>query len=114
MRWRYTLYVVGAILTSVSLTMLIALAFSLYYGDGGVVPLLKSMGVSLGLGLGLFFVFRKSGALSMNHREGMAIVALGWAAAGIVGAFDDKKVIDVLGLPEKHEPLLVMPVGNRA
>ena len=86
MRWRYTQYVVGAILTSVSLTMLIALAFSLYYGDGGVVPLLKSMGVSLGLGLGLFFVFRKSGALSMNHREGMAIVALGWAAAGIVGA----------------------------
>jgi SagB-type dehydrogenase family enzyme len=34
--------------------------------------------------------------------------------AGIVGAFDDRKVIDVLGIPKKHEPLLIMPVGYRA
>lgn len=33
--------------------------------------------------------------------------------AGIVGAFEDRKVIDVLGIPEKHEPLLIMPVGYR-
>lgn len=31
--------------------------------------------------------------------------------SGIVGAFDDKEVINVLGIPEKHEPLLIMPVG---
>ena len=34
--------------------------------------------------------------------------------AGIVGAFDDREVIRVLGIPEKHEPLLVMPVGYEA
>ncbi|MBW2102186.1 MAG: SagB/ThcOx family dehydrogenase [Deltaproteobacteria bacterium] len=34
--------------------------------------------------------------------------------AGIVGAFEDMKVINVLGIPKKHEPLLIMPVGYRA
>jgi SagB-type dehydrogenase family enzyme len=32
-------------------------------------------------------------------------------AAGIVGAFDDEKLIRVMGIRETHEPLLVMPVG---
>ena len=31
--------------------------------------------------------------------------------AGIVGAFDDRDVGRVLGLPKTHEPLLIMPVG---
>jgi len=34
-------------------------------------------------------------------------------AAGIVGAFDDEKLIRVLGIKETHEPLLVMPVGYK-
>jgi len=37
-------------------------------------------------------------------------VALG-LGAGIVGAFYDDKVAEVLSLPEHHEPLLIMPVG---
>jgi SagB-type dehydrogenase family enzyme len=31
--------------------------------------------------------------------------------AGIVGAFDDKKLAERLSLPAAYEPLLVMPVG---
>jgi SagB-type dehydrogenase family enzyme len=31
--------------------------------------------------------------------------------AGIVGAFDDGKVIQVMGVKRTHEPLLIMPVG---
>ncbi len=31
--------------------------------------------------------------------------------AGIVGAFNDLEVSKVAGLPSKHEPLLIMPVG---
>jgi SagB-type dehydrogenase family enzyme len=31
--------------------------------------------------------------------------------AGIVGAFDDSKVIQVMGIKKTHEPLLIMPVG---
>ncbi len=34
-------------------------------------------------------------------------------AAGIVGAFEDQKVIQVLGIKETHEPLLIMPVGYK-
>jgi len=31
--------------------------------------------------------------------------------AGIVGAFEDGKVIEVMGIKRTHEPLLIMPVG---
>ncbi len=33
--------------------------------------------------------------------------------AGIVGAFYDLEVSKVAGLPPKHEPLLIMPVGYK-
>ena len=33
--------------------------------------------------------------------------------AGIVGAFNDKEVSKVAGLPPKHEPLSIMPVGYK-
>jgi len=31
--------------------------------------------------------------------------------AGIVGAFEDQKIIQVMGIKSTHEPLLLMPVG---
>lgn len=37
-------------------------------------------------------------------------VALG-LGAGIVGAFDDDGVTDAVGLPPRHEPLLICPIG---
>jgi SagB-type dehydrogenase family enzyme len=33
-------------------------------------------------------------------------------AAGIVGAFRDQEVVEVLGIPSSHEPMLIMPVGH--
>jgi SagB-type dehydrogenase family enzyme len=33
--------------------------------------------------------------------------------AGIVGAFQDDQVMEILGLPQTHEPLLIMPVGKK-
>ena len=33
--------------------------------------------------------------------------------AGIVGAFDDKKVNRIMKIPRLHEPLLIMPVGYK-
>ncbi len=32
--------------------------------------------------------------------------------AGIVGAFNNARVIEVLGLPSSHDPLLIMPLGH--
>ena len=34
-------------------------------------------------------------------------------AAGIVGAFEDDKIIRIMGIKETHEPLLIMPVGYK-
>ena len=86
MRWLYVLHVVGAILVCVSLTMLSALGFSLYYDDAGLGPLFKSIVVSLAAGAGLYFLWRRREGTAMSHREGMAVVALGWGAAGVAGA----------------------------
>jgi SagB-type dehydrogenase family enzyme len=33
--------------------------------------------------------------------------------AEIVGAFHDEEVSKVIGIPPKHEPLLIMPVGYK-
>ena len=33
--------------------------------------------------------------------------------AGIVGAFNDLEVSKAVGLPSKHEPILIMPVGYK-
>lgn len=33
--------------------------------------------------------------------------------AGIIGAFDDERVNQVLKMPRSHEPLLIMPVGHK-
>lgn len=86
MRGRYVLHLVGAILVCVSLTMLAALGVSFHYDDAGLAPLFKAVVVSLACGAGMYFLWRERAGQAMNHREGMAVVALGWAAAGVAGA----------------------------
>lgn len=34
--------------------------------------------------------------------------------AGIVGAYHDEKLIEIMNLPRTHEPLLIMPIGYAA
>ena len=86
MRIRYTLHVVGILIFFLGLTMVFPLLFGLYYQDESVVPLLKSITVTLGSGLALYFLFRGAKGEMMSHREGMGVVAIGWTAAGFFGA----------------------------
>ena len=86
MRVRYTLHVVGILTLFLGLTMIFPLLFGLYYQDESVVPLLKSIAVTLGSGLVLYFLFRRAKGEIMSHREGMGVVAIGWTAAGLFGA----------------------------
>ncbi|NVM20320.1 MAG: TrkH family potassium uptake protein [Desulfobacterales bacterium] len=86
MRLRYTLHLVGILIFFLGLTMFFPLLFGLYYQDGSVGPLLKSMSVVLGSGAVLYFLFRSSKGEIMSHREGMGVVAIGWTAAGFFGA----------------------------
>ncbi len=86
MRLRYTLHLVGVLTFFLGLTMVFPLLFGLYYQDESVMPLLKSIAITLGTGLALYLVFRRAKAEFMSHREGMGVVAIGWTAAGLFGA----------------------------
>ena len=86
MRLPYTLHLVGILTFFLGLTMVFPLLFGLYYQDESIVPLLKSMAVTLGSGLVLYLLFRSSRGEIMSHREGMGVVAIGWTAAGLFGA----------------------------
>jgi trk system potassium uptake protein TrkH len=86
MRWAQTLYLVGVILVFVGLSMFVPLGFSLVYQDGGIVPLAMGGVITLVVGTGLIVGLKPDSPRPLNHREGMAVVALGWAAAGLFGA----------------------------
>lgn len=57
---------------------------------------------------GIRYTHMEAGSASQNLF--LQAEALG-LAAGIVGAFQDRTLQDLLKLPAQHEPLLVMPVG---
>ena len=59
---------------------------------------------------GIRYTHMESGNVSQNLFLAAEDLGLG---AGIVGAFEDKALGQVLHLPPAHEPLLVMPVGHR-
>ncbi len=86
MRWRFILKIIGVLTFFFGLTMICPLLVGLYYGDGSLIPLLKSMAMTLAAGAILYFIFFKAKADVISQREGMAIVALGWTAVGIFGA----------------------------
>jgi trk system potassium uptake protein TrkH len=81
------LHITGALLMCIGLTMLFPLVFSVYYADAGIMPLVQSLLVTVIFGLVLFFGCKSSDPVGpISHREGMAITALGWFAAGVFGA----------------------------
>ncbi len=86
MRWRYILNIVGILTLFFGLTMIFPLFVGLYYQDQSVIPVLKSMGITVIAGLVFHILFRSAKAESISQREGMAIVAIGWTAVGLFGA----------------------------
>mgnify|MGYP001205282339 CR=1 FL=1 len=86
MRWSVAWHVTGLILMCVGLCMIAPLLCGWYYGDSSVAPLFLSLCVTVLAGAFLMFYFRRPGPMVINHREGMLIVSLGWAACGFFGA----------------------------
>ena len=86
MRWRYILTVIGILTFFFGLTMVFPLMVGIIYGDSSIIPILKSMGITVVAGSLLYFVFRGQNAEVISQREGMAIVAAGWSAVGLFGA----------------------------
>jgi SagB-type dehydrogenase family enzyme len=59
---------------------------------------------------GIRYTHMEAGNVSQTLFLAAEAIGLG---AGIVGAFEDKALDQVLKLPPTHEPLLVMPVGYK-
>ena len=82
-----SLFAVGAIVCCVGISMAFPLAWGLTRGDAGALPMLEAMLATLCSGGALLLVFRRSSQHApLGHRDGMAIVSLGWMAAGLCGA----------------------------
>ena len=86
MRWRFILKTIGVLIFFFGLTMIFPLTVGFYYRDQSLIALLLSMGITVIAGLILYLIFRKAQAEVISQREGMAIVAVGWAAVGLFGA----------------------------
>jgi trk system potassium uptake protein TrkH len=86
MRWRYILNIVSLLTLFFGLTMIFPILWSLYYRDQRILPLLASMGFSVGAGFMLHLLFRSARAEFISQREGMAIVTIGWIAVSFFGA----------------------------
>jgi trk system potassium uptake protein TrkH len=86
MRWRYILNIIGILIFFFGLTMMVPLLVGVYYHDQSVIPLLKSMVITVAVGLISYFIFKSDKVEVISQREGMAIVAVGWTAVGLFGA----------------------------
>jgi len=62
------------------------LGVSILLKDDCTRPLVTAMAVTLGCGGLLALATRSSRGLFLNHRDGVAVVTIGWAAAGLFGA----------------------------
>lgn len=86
MRWRVVTYITGILLFAVGLSMLLPVACSLFYGEGDLSALVISALFTMVSGALAILVCRDSGFDNISKREGMAIVAVGWAVVGLYGA----------------------------
>ncbi len=85
MNLRLTLYLVGFLNLFLALSMTAPLAVSLIYQDGTAIYFLATIGLVVFSGLILILTFRSPGQ-EIRHREGMAVVTLGWVSAGFFGS----------------------------
>lgn len=85
MNLRLTLYLVGILNLFLALSMTAPLVVSLIYRDGAALSFLFSIGLTVLFALILILTCR-SPEQEIRHREGMAVVALGWLAVGLFGA----------------------------
>lgn len=86
MHWRNIANIVGILILFLGLAMIFPLIVSLYYKDQSVIPILISMGITIVAGLLLYICFSSARTESINQREGMAIVTIGWTVIGLFGS----------------------------
>ena len=80
MNYRSVVNVVGFILIFVGLSMVFSIGWALYYNDGGLADLVKSMSITVvsGMVLALGTYSKKKKKKELSVRDGFAIVSIGW------------------------------------
>ena len=86
MPWGFVCRAVGALLLCIAGTLILPLMFSLAYRDGAHMALLLTMAVGAVVGTVLITISGKVIPAAIGHRDGIAIVALGWLGAAALGA----------------------------
>ncbi|MCA1989323.1 MAG: TrkH family potassium uptake protein [Desulfarculus sp.] len=81
----HVIALVGLLCMGLGLCMLLPMAVGLLYREPNWTAFLTGTLASCALGAGLWFSLRDTQAREMNHRQGMAVVALGWLAAAFLG-----------------------------
>jgi len=84
MHYRSLLSVLSAITVFLGLSMLLAAGWSLYYGDDDLMGILLSSGVTIGIGLPIWFMTR--GRAELSIKDGFAIVTFAWISVAFFGS----------------------------
>ncbi len=84
MNARLIAYMMAVLVFCLGVSMFIPLAAALYYNDGSAPAFLISIAITCALGACVFLITRRRQNLYLNHRDGMAIVTLGWFIAGFI------------------------------
>lgn len=77
MRYAAVAKIIGSLLVMFSLSVIVPIAISLYYQDGGLVAFTTTGASELIAGLVVLFIFRK-GNQQLRTRDGFLVVALVW------------------------------------
>ena len=86
MHLRHTLWFIGILLLFLGLSMAAPLGVSLFYADGCATAFLYALSITVLFGLTLLILTKTAEASPLTHRDGVAVVTLGWIAAGLAGA----------------------------
>ncbi|KMY66992.1 potassium transporter [Desulfocarbo indianensis] len=81
----YIISLVGVLSMGLGALMLAPMGVSLIYGEAAWRAFLGGAVVSMVSGAALFWLFRPASGHELSHREGMAIVGISWAVAGLLG-----------------------------
>ena len=88
MRLQRILHIIGFLILATGASMALPLLYSLRHADAGFRPLLLSQLILLAAGFALIRLFRSdlSRGQALDAREGVATVAGGWLAVGLLGS----------------------------
>ena len=86
MHLRIIIHFMGLLILFLGVSMAAPLLVSLTYDEGNYRVWLAALFVTCLSGMGLFVFTKKREEIQLNHRDGVAIVTIGWALAGLFGA----------------------------